>query len=184
MTRIGAAGLAGCAVLTWAAPALAAARQPFSSLERWVAHQRLISGFHRVPGDGGGGELYACRYGGYETIVRVYLVRDRITAEHIEVELPSDRPDAVALGIISHFFYEFLGERTSVRTLWDLANNLRLELARSGLKQVSGRYRGYELGLHLDTSPDNSYMSEEQQTWGTLFWRGDVSLPEQAPSRP
>ena len=160
-----------------AGPALAQAGEPFSTLRHWVDTQPLAAGFHFVPSGGQGGQLYACRFGGYETIVRVFLVEDRIVKEQVEVELPADRQDAVALGIISRFFYEFYGGRVPLKVLWDEVNNMRTSLARTGLREVSGNYLGFELGLRLDTSPDNSYMSVEQQTWGTLFWRGDASLP-------
>ncbi len=160
-----------------AGPARAQGGEPFSTLRHWIGTQRLAAGFHLVPSGGQGGKLYACRFGGYETIVRVYLVDERIVQEQIEVELPADRQDAVALGIISRFFYEFYGGRVPLKVLWDEVNTMRTTLARTGLREVSGDYLGFDLGLRLDTSPDNSYMSVEQQTWGTLFWRGDASLP-------
>ncbi len=178
------------ALVAQAGPARAEGGEPFSTLRRWIATQRLAAGFHLVPSGGEGGQLYACRFGGYETIIRVFLVDDRIVKEQVEVELPADRPDAVAMGIISRFFYEFYGGRVPLKVLWDEVNTMRTTLAQIGLREVSGDYLGFDLGLRLDTSPDNSYMSVEQQTWGTLFWRGDASLPRRewpaarAPGRP
>ncbi|MBU6430014.1 MAG: hypothetical protein KGR26_13450, partial [Cyanobacteria bacterium REEB65] len=162
--------------LQW--PAAAAAGQPIRSLLTWADHQRLVSGLHPVPGEATRtSTLYACRFGGYETIVRVYVAGGRIVKEQIQVQLPPDRPDAVALGIINSFFAEFYGRPDAVRELWPITTALGGSLSRSGLKQESGEYLGIALSLHLDTSGGNTMRGPDRDRWGTLVWTGQATLP-------
>lgn len=118
------------------------------------------------------GVLFAGRIGGYDTIVRVWVSGGVIVAEKVEVELPADRSDEIAISIIARFFREFTAQRSHDELLWRTLQNMKGTILRSGRRETSTLFQGAELSLHLDTQPNRELLNPERRSWGTLFWLG------------
>lgn len=181
----GAIGMRGpgmlCAALlaasaSWlSSPGFAEVGGDLRQFEHWMNHGLPHASFKRISDPGHPGTLYAGRVGGFETIVRIYTdSAGRIAHQKVEVELPSERRDEIALSIIARFFREFTGITRNEEELWRLVQGMRAAIYRSGRKEVSTDFRGAKLSLHLDTQPNHDLINPERSSWGTLFWRGEA----------
>lgn len=157
-----------------ALPATAEAGGQLPAFEYWMNHKMPHGNIKRISDPEHPGILYAGRVGGYETIVRVFTEGGRITRQKIEVELPSDRRDEIALSIIARFFREFTGPKRNEEELWRLVQGMRAHIYRTGRKEASTDFGSAKLSLHLDTQPNHDLINPERGTWGTLFWRGEA----------
>ena len=131
-----------------AAPGSAEVGGQLQSFEFWMNHKLPHANIKRISDPDHPGALYAGRVGGFETIIRVLLDNGRIAAQKIEVELPSDRRDEIALSIIARFFREFTGMKRNEEDLWRLVQGMRATIYRSGRKEVSTEFFGAKLSLH------------------------------------
>lgn len=155
-------------------PAAAEVGGQIPAFEYWMNHKMPHGNIKRISDPDHPGTLFAGRVGGYETIVRVYSEGGRITWQKIEVELPSERRDEIALSIIARFFREFTGLKRNEEELWRLVQGMRASIYRTGRKEASTDFAGAKLSLHLDTQPNHDLINPERGTWGTLFWRGEA----------
>ncbi len=163
----------GCASAP-ALPAAALAGGDLRGFEKWLEKGQPHGSFKRISDPGNPGTLYGGRVGSYETIIRVFTVGGRIDREKIEVELPADRRDEIALSIIARFFREFTGMKRNEEELWRVVQGMRGSIYRSGQKRAGADFLGAHLSLHLDTQPNHDLINPERTTWGTLFWRGEA----------
>lgn len=158
-----------------ASPAAAEAGGDLRQFEYWLQHKLNHANIKHISDPEHPGLLYAGRVGGFETIIRVYTdSAGRISHQKIEVELPSERRDEIALSIIARFFAEFTGLDRNEETLWRLVQGMRAGIYRTGRKDASVTFKGAKLSLHLDTQPNHDLINPERGTWGTLFWRGEA----------
>ncbi|MBM3267853.1 MAG: hypothetical protein FJZ01_09415 [Candidatus Sericytochromatia bacterium] len=167
------AALAAWATLL-AAPAPAEMNGTLAGFEKWLEHGQPHGSFKQISDPGHAGVLYGGRVGNYETIVRVFTENGRIVSQKIEVELPSDKRDEIALSIIARFFREFTGIKRNEEELWRMVQGMRAIIYRTGRKEIGVDFRGARLSLQLDTQPNHDLVNPERTTWGTLFWRGQA----------
>jgi hypothetical protein len=161
-------------LLGFADPALAAAAPELERFEKWLNTGLPHANFKRVEDPERPGLLYAGRVGEFGTIVRVFVSNGKIVRQKIEVELPSERRDEIALSIIARFFRDFTGMRRNEEELWRQVQGMRSRIYRSGRKEASVDFLGARLSLYLDTQPNYDLIDPERKNWGTLFWRGEA----------
>jgi hypothetical protein len=165
--------LAGLFALGAPQPAEARMGGTLAEFERYL---RTLPGsnFKRVPDSTQPGTLYAGRLSEFSTILRVHAEDGKIVRERIEVALPADKRDDYALVIISRFLGEFAGHPGEIRALMDQARAMRGNIIGSGRRSMTTSYRGANITLSLDSSPNEIHPHPTRGSWGLLFWSAEA----------
>lgn len=127
-----------------------------------------------VPDSTDGGSLYAGRIGSFSTIVHVFYDRGRISRQKVEVALPTETRDDVALSILARFLSEFVGHPEEGRAAVGMLRAMRRTLLASGRRSTQMPYRRALYTLTLDSSATEFSAKTIDVPWGVLYWRGEA----------
>ena len=140
------------------------------------------SSWQRLPDAEFGGLLYEGTVGSFDTIVHVFLKNGRVNFERVEVALPNNRNDDLALAIITRFLCEYVGHPQELQSVMSTMRALHTTLLGSGRRSARMPYRKATFQLSLSTAPSEFNPDMIEEPWGMLYWKAEAS-PSVHPKR-
>lgn len=166
--------------LLCASPAHAAVGETPANFERFIA-RIPHSKWRKLPDAESGGLLYAGRVGSFDTLVHVFLKDGRISSERIEVAMPTERSDELALAIQTRFLSEFAHHPRELQPVMTIMRGMRRTLLGSGQQRTEMPYRRALFSLALSSSPSEFNSKNSDVPWGTLYWTAEATPSKAVP---
>lgn len=161
-------------------PAQAAVGEDPATFERFL-YKVPHSKWRKLPDAESGGLLYAGRVGSFDTLVHVFLKDGRITSERVEVAMPTDRNDELALAIQTRFLSEFVHHPRELQSVMNLMRGMRRTILGSGQQTAKLPYRKAMFSLALSSSPSEFSAKTIEVPWGMLYWTAEATPSKSIP---
>lgn len=144
-----------------------------ASFERFLHHIPHAT-WKVVPDSAAPGFLYAGRIGSIATIVRILFADGKISGQKVEVALPTDRDDDLALAILTRFMSEFVRHPEELRPVMATMRAMRKTIMASGKRSAEMPYRSANYTLALDSSAAEFNPKTIEVPWGVLYWKAEA----------